>query len=76
MGGMALPHFQLYYWASNLRALAYWLQTYVNNEAPAWVQMEADASLPLSLPALLYSAVPITPCRASTAPLVYQSLRI
>ena len=37
MGGMALPHFQLYYWASNLRAMAYWLKNYIDNETPTWV---------------------------------------
>lgn len=76
VGGMALPHFQLYYWACNLRALAYWLQPYANNKAPVWVQIEKASSLPLSLPAMVYSAMPITPRYVSAAPLVFQSLRI
>ena len=45
MGGMDLLHFQLYYWASNLRALVYWLQTHTNNETPPgskWRQMQAS----------------------------------
>lgn len=76
VGGMALPHFQFYYWAANLRALAYWLQTYTNGEAPDWVQMEADTCSPTSLPALLYSALPIALRHTSVGPLARQSLRM
>lgn len=68
VGGMVLPHFQLYDWESNLRASTDWLQTRANNEPPAWVQMEADASLPLSLSAWLCSTMSFTPRRASPAP--------
>lgn len=55
LGGLALPNFQYYYWATNLRAMHYWLQTTNPEHTAAWLKMEAAPCKPSSLPALLYS---------------------
>lgn len=57
-GGFGLPCFQHYYWAANLRALAYWVEDCkpgVTAETPAWVAIEKDDVKDSSLPALLFS---------------------
>lgn len=51
-GGFALPNFRLYYWAANLRCMAFWSFYADRPGAPDWVAMELH--LPrTSLPALL-----------------------
>uniref|UniRef100_A0A3B5RAA6 Reverse transcriptase domain-containing protein n=1 Tax=Xiphophorus maculatus TaxID=8083 RepID=A0A3B5RAA6_XIPMA len=75
LGGMALPNFRYYYWASNIRLFRYWLQS-DSPSSPAWLVMEANSVKPVSLAALLHS-----PLQSSTKPytsnkLVDASLRL
>lgn len=43
-GGLALPNFRYYYWASNLRCLTYWLHYQHDCSGPVWVEMEKLSS--------------------------------
>ena len=57
-GGFGLPCFQHYYWAANLRALAFWGDGYnleISTSTPAWVAIEKKDIKDSSLPALLFS---------------------
>uniref|UniRef100_A0A8D3D9Y0 Reverse transcriptase domain-containing protein n=1 Tax=Scophthalmus maximus TaxID=52904 RepID=A0A8D3D9Y0_SCOMX len=51
--GMALPNFQYYYWAANIRSLVYWVHFHLDDSAPDWVTMESSAISPLSLSPIL-----------------------
>lgn len=55
LGGLALPNFQYYYWATNLHVMHYWLQAADSEHIAAWLSIEAASCKPSSLPALLYS---------------------
>lgn len=37
-GGLALPNFLFYYWASNIKAMLYWVQ--VDDDLPSWATLE------------------------------------
>ena len=76
LGGMALPNFQYYYWAANIRALHYWLHSDTLSPPPTWLQMEALSCKPTSLKALMYSPLgfPLSPYTKNVC--VKTSLRI
>ena len=57
LGGMALPNFRFYYWASNLRILQYWLRSNTLHPRPAWLAMESFSSKPVSLTSLVHSPI-------------------
>lgn len=65
LGGMALPNFRFFYWASNLRVLQYWLKLDTFHPAPAWLAMESFSCKPTSLSALIHS-----PIKCSLSPYV------
>lgn len=75
LGGLALPSFQLYYWAANIRNMLYWFSD-SNFETPSWVHIEASNCGKTSLPALLSSALPLELHTYKHNPLLYDSLRI
>lgn len=75
LGGLALPSFQLYYWAANIRNMLYWFSD-SNSETPSWVHIEASNCGKTSLPALLSSALPLELHTYKHNPLLYDSLRI
>lgn len=62
-GGMALPNFQLYYWAANIRPILHWLYEDPGADAPSWYTLEAKSCAPSSLSALIYA-----PLASDTAP--------
>lgn len=76
LGGMALPNFQYYYWAANIRALHYWLHSDISSSPPAWLQMEALSCKPTSLKALLYSPLGLSLSPYTKNVCVKTSLRI
>lgn len=39
-GGLALPNFRFYYWASNIRILKYWLQYEASHSHLTWLAMK------------------------------------
>ncbi len=73
---MALPNFQLYYWACNLRALTYWQGSHYINNVPDWVQIESSTCLPSSLSALLFSPMAMGLDSQSLHPMVWNSIQI
>lgn len=74
-GGLALPNFQFYYWAANVRNMLYWLSA-PSTETPAWLYIESSHCGKTSLPALLDLALPLELYTYKCNPLVYHSLRI
>lgn len=52
-GGMGLPNFQFYYWASNVRIMAYWLQ----KQPPLWLHILLLSPLPTAYPESLGNPV-------------------
>lgn len=59
-GGLTLPNFRLYYWASTLRLLSSW---YDNNIELAWRALEENLILPLQLDEDLFSNMPLNMCK-------------
>lgn len=76
VGGMALPNFQYYYWAANIRCLLYWRHFHLESTPPVWVTIEAHAGGTTSLPALLGAPLPLASSIPSSSPVVKQSLKI
>lgn len=70
-GGMGLPCFRLYYWSCNIRSLSFWLDT----RGTDWTGMEKETCKPISLRALIYSALPIPKCNFKN-PVVSHSIKI
>ena len=71
MGGMALPNFLHYYWASNIQKLLFWLR---KDNIPLWAQMETLSSQE-SLSSLVCSALPLS-YSLSPMPSVSHTLKI
>lgn len=61
-GGMALPNFLYYHWATTIRNLNYWVRCEDIEALPSWLSMEAASARPVSLKTLLYS-----PLQSSTS---------
>ncbi len=55
-GGLSLPNFQQYYWASNIKFMLYWVNP---SDSPAWLLLE-KASCKSALSALLCTKIPIS----------------
>ena len=75
-GGMALPNFQMYYWAANIKSLLYWLHDVSASDAPAWLHIEASSTARISLSALLCSSIPLHFLPTCQNPVVLHSLKI
>ncbi len=54
-GGIGLPNIRHYYWAANIRCLAFWNHFYVQPSSPEWTSMELKSCRDISLPVLLTS---------------------
>lgn len=75
-GGMSLPNFQCYYWASNIRPILHWLYEDPGADALSWLMIESNSCLPSSLAALVYAPLSF-PCSKFTGNLLVRStLRI
>ncbi len=57
LGGMALPNLRFYYWAAHLRIIQSWLQFDSHHSMPVWLKLEAVSCHPVSLAALVHSAI-------------------
>uniref|UniRef100_A0A3B3HW57 Reverse transcriptase domain-containing protein n=1 Tax=Oryzias latipes TaxID=8090 RepID=A0A3B3HW57_ORYLA len=75
LGGMALPNFRYYYWASNIRIFKYWLQSRASPTLD-WLTMELNSVKPVSLNALLYSPIHFPVREHSKNYIVKTSLKI
>lgn len=75
-GGLALPNFQFYYWAANVRNVLYYWQRAPYTDTPAWLHIEPAGCGKTSLSALLGAALPLELRTYKCNPLIYHSLRI
>ncbi len=75
-GGLALPNFCLYYWAANIRCVVFWSHFYNHTDCPAWVSMELNSAIDLSISALLSSPLPLPPNKSSDNPVVRHTVRV
>lgn len=71
-GGLYLPNFMYYYWAANIQKLAFWVQT----PSLPWCQLEARSCTLTSLPAMVFSSLPVSLSYCSKNPIVCSSLKI
>ncbi len=69
---MGLPNFQTYYWASNIKMMACWLQKHPQ----LWVSIESACSYPSSLSALLFSPLSTIRPGLFDNPVVSHTLKI
>ena len=76
LGGLSAPNFQLYYWASNLTNMSFWLLSSDSANCPAWVNIEASLCHPYSLSALLGALLPLPVSIPKRIVVVWHSLRI
>lgn len=56
-GGLALPNFLFYYWASNVRAMLYWTQG--DDNFPSWAALEKLSVENVTLQSLLCTRLPL-----------------
>lgn len=75
-GGMALPNFQQYFWAANLRSILHWQNVDSIDPIPAWLCIESASCAPASLSALLCSPSLSLPPKFTKNIIVKHSLKI
>lgn len=73
-GGLALPNFLSYYWASNIRIMTYWLDETAT--PPNWLQMEQEACQPYTIGAILLSPSKIEKSLYNNNVVIHSTLRI
>lgn len=73
---MALPNFQLYYWAANIRPILHWLYEDAGADAPSWCNLEARSCAPSSLSALVHASMASDTAPYTNNILVKTTLRI
>lgn len=77
LGGLALPNFQIYYWAANIRSTLYWLNSCKLANPPSWLHIESvSCNKSSSLAALLCLPYTMTPIKYSNNIIVKNSLKI
>lgn len=60
LGGMALPNFQLYYWASTIKIIQFWLCSHPEKNMPVWLMMEHSSCRSASLSALVHAPISLS----------------
>lgn len=73
-GGLALPNFILYYWATGIRSIAHWL-----DDTPSpfdGLEMEREDCLPFSIRAVMLSPVPVKRTCFKHNPIIHDTIRI
>jgi len=76
LGGMSLPNFQCYYWASNIHPILHWLYEDPGADAVSWVAIEYASCLPSSLAALVYAPLSFPGDKFTKNLLVRSTLKI
>ncbi len=71
-GGLSLPNFMYYYWAANIQKLVFWVQ----DSSLPWCSLEAKSCVSSSLPAMVFSSLPMSPSHYTDNPIVRSSLKI
>ncbi|XP_072135984.1 MTOR-associated protein MEAK7 isoform X2 [Mobula birostris] len=72
VGGMGLPSFIHYYWASNIQKVLFWL----HRPDIIWCLLESRSCHSSSLPALVYSSLPLKSSQFTSNPVVLSTLKI
>ena len=73
-GGLALPNFRHYYWASNINKLLYWAKYKLSDPCPPWVHIELSSSAPLH--SIICSQLPVATHKHLSNPIVTSTLSI
>lgn len=73
---MALPNFQFYYWACNIRPMLHWLYEDPGADALSWQSIESKSYKQSSLTALVYAPLSSSYTAYTTNLLVKTSLKI
>lgn len=71
VGGLGLPSFIHYYWASNIQKILFWLHLPETN----WCLIESQTCFS-SLPALVYSSLPLKTSQFTSNPVILSTLKI
>lgn len=74
LGGLTLPNFMYYYWATNLRIISLLLDD--TALLPKGLQMEREDCLPYSIGAVLLSPTPLTRAHYNHNPVIHSTVRI
>ncbi len=61
-----------YYWAANIQKLVFWVQDF----SLPWCNLEAKSCVSSSLPAMVFSSLPMSPSHYTDNPIVCSSLKI
>lgn len=73
-GGLALPNFTLYYWASAIRSFTFWLNP--PNPPPTWLKIEQEDCLPFSMGAILLAPMAVDKSIYSQNPVIHALLKV
>ena len=73
-GGLAVPNFRHYFWASNINKLLYWAKCKLSDPCPPWVQTELSTSA--SLYSIICSQLPMAAQKFSSNPVVASTINI
>ncbi|KAI5628117.1 hypothetical protein C0J50_8261, partial [Silurus asotus] len=71
-GGLALPNFQIYYWAAHIQKLNFWS----DSAESTWCNLELLSCRSSSVSALLCSPFPVKPYQYTDNPVVLNTLKI
>uniref|UniRef100_A0A0S7EYH1 LIN1 n=2 Tax=Poeciliopsis prolifica TaxID=188132 RepID=A0A0S7EYH1_9TELE len=71
-GGLALPDFQLYYWAAHIHKINYWL----NSSSSPWCKLELSSCIGSSLSGLIFSSLPVKPSLYTKNQVVLNTLKV
>ncbi len=68
---ISLPYFMYYYWAANIQKLVFWVQ----DSSLPWCNLEAKSCVSSSLPAMVFSSLPMSLSHYTDNPIVCSSLK-
>ena len=73
-GGLALPNFLFYYWASAIKTFIFWLNT--TESPPNWLLMEQEECHPYSLATILLAPTKISRLLYNSNPIIHNMICI
>lgn len=73
-GGLALPNFLSYYWASHIKIMAYWLDN--SATPPNWLELEQEACQHNSIGAILLAPYTIEKSLYNSNVMIHSTVRI
>lgn len=73
-GGLALPNFIHYYWASMIRTSLFWLKDL--SSTPTWLLIEQEDCYPFALSSILLAPIRINKSLYNNNPIIHNTIRI